>query len=273
MIEERCTEIGPFVGVPRLQRELPSVARRELASILASFRERHVFGPTVEQARLVWHKPGRVWAMDFTNAPAPIDGIHPYILAVRDLGSGRQLAAIPTTDQTAETVRAVLEALFAEHGPPLVLKSDNGSGFVCDAVRAFLERCHVHLLLSPARTPAYNGACEAGIGGLKTRAHHVAAQQGRAGFWTSDDVERARLLGNSAPERPRLLSADDHWESRSPVTSAERELFNWVLEEKRRAGASERIATRQALQEVGLLSIRWRRNTLPINPGFLASNS
>src|SRR3990172_13252124 len=49
-------------------------------------------------------------------------------------------------------------------------------------------------LFSPPCTPGYNGACEAGIGSLKTHAHHHAARHGRPREGACDDVETARLL-------------------------------------------------------------------------------
>ena len=55
----------------------------------------------------------------------------------------------------------------------------------------------VQVLFSPAYTPRYNGAIEAGNGSLKTRTHHHAALHGRAGAWTCDAVEAARQEANT----------------------------------------------------------------------------
>jgi len=82
-----------------------------------------------------WPLAGRVWAMDLAEPSEwgadqslpPIEGGYPYLLAVRDLGSGYQLAWLPVRDATLETVQEVLGSLFARHGAPLVLKSDNGA--------------------------------------------------------------------------------------------------------------------------------------------------
>ena len=52
------------------------------------------------------------------------------------------------------------------------------------------------LLLSPPGTPEYNGAVEAGIESLKTRAHFIAARNDPPGEWTRDDVEGPRLMAN-----------------------------------------------------------------------------
>lgn len=89
--------------------------------------------------------------------------------------------------------------------------------------------------------PEYNGACEAGIGGLETRAHHVAARaaggpaSGRATTWKTARMmanETARPHGSVGP------TPDELWAAKLPrgdagllhealacVTKEERELF------------------------------------------------
>jgi transposase InsO family protein len=145
---------------------------------------------------LHWHHPGAVWAMDHTGPLPVIDGRWPYLLAVRDLASGCQLAWLPVPDETAETTISALRRLFLEHGPPLVLKSDNGSGFIAEAMGSFLDGWNVRPLFSPPYVPEYNGSIEAGNGALKTRTQDEAACQGRDGHWTADDVEAARRMAN-----------------------------------------------------------------------------
>jgi hypothetical protein len=126
----------------------------------------------------------------------PIDDHWPHLFAVRDLASSCQLGWQPVLDETAETTIEALHCLFLEHGPPLVLKSDNGSGFIAEAMRRFLECWGVLPLFSPPYTPEYNGAIEAGNFALKTRTQNEAARQGRNGHWTADDAEVARRMAN-----------------------------------------------------------------------------
>src|SRR5262249_5982351 len=145
---------------------------------------------------LHWRKAGTVWAIDFAEPPLPVDGRFAYLLAVRDLASGAQLLWMPMADQTAGTAIARLEALFREHGAPLVLKSDNGSAFIAEDLATLLAQWQVWHLRSPREWPEYNGACEAGIGSMKTRTHHEATRRGMPGQWSSDDVEAARLQAN-----------------------------------------------------------------------------
>jgi hypothetical protein len=77
-----------------------------------------------------------------------------------------------------------------------VLKSDNGSAFIAEAVEVLLQRWNVWQLFSPVRLPSYNGSCEAGIGSMKTRTHYQSALRGCPGEWSCDDVEAARLQAN-----------------------------------------------------------------------------
>ena len=174
---------------------------------------------------------------------------------------------------------------FREYGAPLVLKSDNGSAFTAEEVEGFLEARDVSHLLSPPRLPSYNGACEAGIGSLKTRAHHESARNDRPGEWTSDDVEAARLMANetSRPGGFHAPTPNDQWRIRMLLSPKERERFRASLEMLReetrkefgclpgidpvsgtRAAIDRRAITR-ALVAHGILKLRGRRITLPIS--------
>jgi transposase InsO family protein len=210
-------------------------------------------------------------------------------LAVRDLASGRQLLWRPVEAATAEIARDALIALFAEHGAPLVLKSDNGGPFGCPAVRDLLHGHGVESLFSPPRWPRYNGAIEAGIGAMQARTDGCAARAGHAESWTIDDVALARAEAN-ALARPFGPSPADVWAGRSPILPAERDLFSRSVEhhrddEKRAAGscvdgepdlwsrrAMARDAIRLALEECGYLHYTRRRILPPITGQKTASN-
>jgi transposase InsO family protein len=196
----RC--VGPGVSATAVQASFPKLARREAANLRDRFR--HLWELDHQRAIHVlhWHQPGTVWAMDHSEPGTkhlrvgPIDDHWPHLFAVRDLASSCQLGWQPVLDETAETTIEALHCLFLEHGPPLVLKSDNGSGFIAEAMRRFLECWGVLPLFSPPYTPEYNGAIEAGNFALKTRTQNEAARQGRNGHWTADDAEVARRMAN-----------------------------------------------------------------------------
>ena len=71
--------------------------------------------------------------------------------------------------------------LQTDNGAPLVLKSDNGSAFVAEALQGWLRAAGVEALFSPPRLPAYNGSCEAGIGALKDRTAARASRRKSSG--------------------------------------------------------------------------------------------
>lgn len=278
---------GPSVGIRPLQALFPQVPRRDLEELLQQYRQDYPQQhPTVVHT-LTWSRPGAVWTMDYTDPPTPVDGVYKKILLVRDLASGQQLAALPVEQEGAQTTRNALLSLFKEHGAPLVLKSDNGSPVVARAVRALLQRHAVLLLVSPPSTPEYNGGCEAGIGALKTRAHHQAARRGYPGEWTCCDVETARVLANrtARPHGHRGPSPEDVWEKRVPISMTERRAFrgkvdafekeelNKAIDHARKRSTVinahqpnvlTRRAIRRALVELDYLVIRRKRIPLPI---------
>ena len=279
------TMAGPSLGLPTLRAHFPSMARGELVNLQRRFRRAYRKRERRFLRRLHWQKPGTVWAIDHAEPPQPIDGQYAYLLAVRDLASHCQLGWLPVSAANAATTCAALQALFIEHGPPLVIKSDNGSPFIAQETTELLASHGVTHLLSPPHTPEYNGACEAGIGGLKTRTHEQAALAGRPGHWTADDVEAARCVGNELhrPHGPFADTPAEVWRARRPITTTERAAFVAALARHRDSIAHEsgytvdaavskatlaswmRTAISRALVACGLLTFTGRSVTPPLN--------
>jgi hypothetical protein len=158
---------------------------------------------------------------------APIEGVFARVLVVRDLAGGYQLANEAAVCESAVHVAGVLERLFAEHGAPLVLKSDNGGALVGGAVPDVLARWGVTPLRSPPYTPRFNGACEAGVGSVKRGAEWSARLRVQPGEWTLDDLEAARRLANEhgRPRYARGRVPREAWQARPRVTLLERAAF------------------------------------------------
>ena len=284
---------GPGLGLPTLRCHFPALARGELIDLQRRFRRVYRKRHRRLLHRLHWLKPGTVWAADHSQPPDAIEGQYPQALAIRDLASGQQLAWLPVEGATAEATEAVLEQLFREHGPPLVLKNDNGSAFIAENFQELLARWEVLALRSPALTPQYNGGCEASIGVLKNRTEEQATLAGRPGQWTSADLAAAqhvtnvvhRPFGHTGPSRAEL------WQGRLPITTAQRAALRRSVECHRETARKElgydqatslgrreqdrvdRVAIRRALVEHGYLCFRRRRITPPLTRQKVANIS
>jgi hypothetical protein len=111
-------ELGPAASVATLRDCFPEMPRVELTDLLK--RNRRVWQKRYQPApdALGWQGVGAVWAMVFSEAPGPIDGFHPYLLAVHDLASHQQLLWPRTSDMVAQTAIDALQMLFTIHGAP-----------------------------------------------------------------------------------------------------------------------------------------------------------
>ncbi len=277
--------MGDYLGAPVLRRLFPEMPKREVEDMVRRLKAIHGRKRRLRLFTLRWLQPGTVWGMDFHEPSKRVDGIYPAILAVRDLATGQQLAWLPVRDMTAGEVVLALRTLFAVHGAPLLIKKDNGSSLNEKGLNAFLEKSGVIGLLSPIRTPSYNGSCEAGIGSMKTRTDYQASVHDRPGLWTSDDCETARLQANhtAVPRALRGRTPEEAWNSRQRIASDLRQRFQELIafyrEEERKArgylpgvdlgpdvqAPIDRAAIRRALVACRLLDIRRRRFTLPIS--------
>jgi transposase InsO family protein len=235
--------LRPRLGVPTLRAQHPDLGRREIEELSARARSVLTTRRRDLVEALTWTQPGSVWAVDFSDVGLDIEGTYTYLLLVRDLATGYELLALPCRAQDAATVRAALSALFKREGAPLVLKADNGGGFIAAAVADLLAAHKVLLLRSPAYTPEYNGACEAGGGSIKTRAHHLAAAHGREACWSCDDVESARMEANEAP-RTNGPTPGERWRGRSPLPA-------W-LRASLRDDVARRVSDELAARRLGL---------------------
>lgn len=276
-------ETGPRLGLPTLQACCPDVPRSVLASLLKDYRRQFQAEHRSLVETLHWLRPGAVWAIDHSQPPHAIDGCYGQILAIRDLASGLQLAWTPVVDATAAEALSVLESLVAQHGPPLVLKSDNGSAFTSALVAEWLGEQQIVPLYSPVRTPRYNGACEAGIGGMKRRTELIAARYDRLLNWKGDDLFAALLWANEEhyPHGLAAGTAAARFTARVPLAAAERSAFRAAViqfEQELQAAACtagegltdklsaahHRRAVRRALVEHDYLSITRRSIPQPI---------
>jgi transposase-like protein len=275
---------GPHIGMPTLRAEFPSMPRSEVKDILRRFRRVWQYQNQRLIHRLRWHHPGTIWAVDHVQPERPIDGKYPYAISIRDLASHYQLAWRPVPDVGAESTIAVLASLFWEHGPPLVLKSDNGSAFIAGDTGDLLATWGILHLRNPRATPQYNGSCEAAGGSHKNITEDQAALAAHPGRWTSEDLQRARMIRNrlGRPWGHRGPTPEEVWQRRKPITPPQRSQLQTTVDRYRQeertqkgipdeavlgnaAQASvDRVAISRALKQHGYLSVTRRLVTPPI---------
>ncbi len=111
-------------------------------------------------------QPNELWQMDFKGHFALRDGARCHPLLLLDDHSRYCLAAQACANQQGQTVQAVLEGVFAEHGLPEAMLLDNGSPWGNDAVHVYtplvvwLLRHEIQVLHGRPRHPQTQGKLE-----------------------------------------------------------------------------------------------------------------
>ena len=152
---------------------------------------------------------------------------------VRDQATGYSLAWTATENETSVPVLRILRELFAKYGAPLVIKCDNGSAFINEEMKAFLQEMGVHQHFSPPRKPSYNGGVERGNGIQGAATRHEAKRNGRDGYWMTDDLNAARERVN-ATRRTKGTIPSEEWEARRPIEETTRQAFQATFAEEQR---------------------------------------
>ena len=109
--------------------------------------------------RLRPERPNHVWSYDFVQDRTQ-DGRTFRMLVVLDEFTRRCLAVVVARRLRSDDVLQCLTDLFALHGPPQHLRSDNGPEFVAASVREWLGRIGVKTLYIEPGSPWENGYCE-----------------------------------------------------------------------------------------------------------------
>jgi transposase InsO family protein len=263
-------EVGGRTGRAALRVRFPALPAAERADLLRRFKASWGWRHGELACALRWTRAGTVWAVDFVKPPQMIAGQYAKVLAIRDLGSGMQLAWEAVADESAASASAVLRRVAEAEGAPLVVKSDNGSAFRSGLWRGLVAELGSWVLYSPGYCPEYNGSVEAGNKSLKRRTEALAAAAGRPGEWALADLEAARQEAN-ARGRPRgaKVAPAVAWECRERISAAERELFREQIEaaaaearqqeEVRSEESIMRSVFRRVLVALGYLVLTWRR--------------
>jgi len=208
-----------------------------------------------------------------------------YLHQVQDLASRYKFTPWVREQVLGETVAVHLEQLFLRHGPPLVLKRDNGSNLNQQAVDEVLARYLVMPLNSPPHYPPYNGGMECAVRELKTPLRekilaHGPLPESQVQAW-------AEVLAHELNHRSRGC-LDGHiacrvFQDAKPVLQAytlrkRREIFDWINEltaalipvsavlTQRQVETARRRAVETWLQRNGVITITQNKRVLPTFP-------
>ncbi len=178
------------------------LSRRDLGALVTTARRAIAAQRQAALCHITWHAPGVIWSLDDAEL-ARVNGHCLHLHQVQDLASRYKFLPRVEEQIVGETVAARLEQLFLEHGPPLVLKRDNGGTLNQTAVDVILARYWVLPLNSPRQYPPYNGGMERAIREVKAP---LRTQLHRNGPTPVAEVQHwAERLAYALNHRPRRV--------------------------------------------------------------------
>jgi transposase InsO family protein len=270
-------------GVGKLYRQYQSqISRRDLEVLTETVRRELHREHQAELRHLTWHVPGLVWSLDDAELARFAD--HKlHLHQVQDLASRYKFTPFVGGRVLGETVALHLERLFLQHGPPLVLKRDNGSNLNHQAVEEVLARYLVIPLNSPPHYPPYNGGMECAVRELKTPLgekilDHDSMPESQVQLW-------AEVLAHELNHRSRgclrgyiacRVFQDAKAVLRAYTLRKRREIFDWINEltrelvqvsavhTQRQAESARRLAVETWLQINGVITITQNQKVLPV---------
>jgi hypothetical protein len=278
-------------GVGKLYRQYQDqISRRDLRALTRTVRREMAHQHQAELRHITWQVPGLVWSLDDAELVRFAD--HKlYLHQVQDLASRYKFTPWVGKQVLGETVAVHLEELFLQHGPPLVLKRDNGSNLNQQAVDEVLARYLVMPLNSPPHYAPYNGGMECAVRELKT----PLVDKILAGGPTSESQVQAwaEVLAHELNHRSRGC-LDGHiacrvFQKAKPVLQAytlrrRREIFDWIngltqaliqvsaVHTQRQVETARRRAVETWLQRNGVITITQNKKVLPTFPEKTAHN-
>ncbi|MBL8729713.1 MAG: transposase family protein [Planctomycetes bacterium] len=254
-------ERHPGWGVRRLREAIPGLPRNAAGRYLRHLRKDAARVRRSRLCRVSWLVPGAVWAIDGGLLKRRVDGGGRRVLVVVEQHSRRTLCMEPVAGERAEEVQRVLAALFAKHGAPIVLKLDNGPGFIARTLRDFCREHGVTLLFSPVRRPSWNGGCEVRVRWSKDRTEKAWLRRRGAGDYTRDDLATAVTLDGTLPpvDEPLRERFRDTLAQQLRIAAAEKGVDLLTVSRDHARRSLWRVAAKRALQLCHMLTIEDRR--------------
>jgi len=264
------------------------ISRRDLEALVETARQESLRHQQAGLRHITWQVPGLVWSLDDTElASLAYHKLHLH--QVQDLASRYKFTPWVGERVSGETVAVHLEQLFLQHGPPLVLKRDNGSNLNQQAVEEVLARYRVIPLNSPPYYPPYNGGMERAVRELKIPLvdkilAHGLTPEPQVQAWAE---ALAHELNHRSRDCLNGRIACRVFQDAKPALKAytlrkRRETFDWINELTRalikvsavytqyQAATARRLAVETWLQRNGVIIITQNPRVLPI---FLGKNA
>lgn len=178
---------------------------------------------------------------------------------VRDAASRYDLTLLPAASLPGKEVARNLEELIELHGPPLVVKRDNGSNLNAEEVNEVLERHAIIPLNSPPRYPRYNGGIERGQGEVKGELDAFPAE---VPIVSPEGKERLGWMKETLAHRPRPCLGGG---TPDQAFQSGQERMAWYTKDRRHAALehieqmSAEIIRREGIRTKRGMASAWRR--------------
>jgi len=278
-------------GVSGLYRQHQNqISRRDLQALTRAVRWELAHQHQAELRRITWKIPGLVWSLDDAEL-ARVAHRTWHLHQVQDLASRYKFTPWVGEHVWGEAVAAHLEQLFLRHGPPLVLKRDNGSNLNQQAVDEVLARYLVMPLNSPPHYPPYNGGMECAVRELKSPLREKILA---GGLIAESQVQAwAEVLAHELNHRSRdcldgriacRVFQDAKLVLKAYTLRKRREIIDWIneltqtliavsaVQTQRQVDTARRRAVETWLQRNGVITITQNKKVLPIFPEKTAHN-
>jgi transposase InsO family protein len=270
-------------GVGRLYQQYQGqISRRDLQALTETVRREFAQQRQAALRRITWHFPGLLWSLDDAEL-VRLASHQLHLHQVQDLASRYKFTPWVGERVLGESVAGRLERLFLRHGPPLVLKRDNGSNLNHQAVDEVLARYLVIPLNSPPHYPPYNGGMECAVRELKT----LLVEKILAGSPVPESQVQvwAEVLAHELNHRSRGCLdgqvACEVFQDAKPALKAytlrkRKETFDWINEltmtliqvlavhTQRPGETARRLAVETWLQRNGVITITQNKKVLPV---------
>ena len=259
-VETLVRETHGLMGAAALSRAVPGLSRRQAAIVKAwtvttMERERKA-----AQARVQVTAPGILRGFDAMNVAAT-DGLR-RLLCAGDAAVPYTTSVVVSQRYDAPAIAAALDADFAQHGPPLVLRQDRWRAHDAPPVRQVCLDHQVLVLHGPPHHPRYYGQLERQNRDRRAWLNLLGCRH--TGELVSE-CERMRVRLNSSWPRRTLAwhTPEELWNRRPAITVDRSELaaevgdlqahLDQTLTAPPYAGFTERLAIEAALTRHGFL--------------------